>query len=282
MNLLIIGSGKGSWEMRGQQLGAALGARVTSTPSEADRRWADVVVLVKRAGLQWCQWVRQAGKPLVWDALDCWSQPAENRCHEAQARRLLMLQIATIQPTLTIGATEAMAEAAHGVYLPHHSWAGLVPTPARETVTTVAYQGNPQYLGAWHGALRRACADRGWTFTVNPVDVSGADILVAFRDGPWDGWMCRQWKSGVKAVNAIAAGRPLMTQPSAAVDELPVIGSLIEAPSDLGDAFEEWADYAARDAVVRFCRGAAPSFAVDAVADQYRHLLGDIADRRAA
>ena len=32
MKILICGAGKGSWTMRGQQLGAAIGARVTSAP----------------------------------------------------------------------------------------------------------------------------------------------------------------------------------------------------------------------------------------------------------
>lgn len=134
MNVLMVGTGKGSWQMRGEQLGAALGARVTSAPSREDLHWSDVVVLIKRAALQWCRHVHAAGKPLVWDALDFWSQPAQNGLHDGAAITLLHQQIAAIRPTLVIGATDAMARACDGVYLPHQGWPGLAPTPARPFV----------------------------------------------------------------------------------------------------------------------------------------------------
>jgi hypothetical protein len=89
---------------------------------------------------------------------------------------------------LTIGATKAMADAASGVYLPHHSWETLKPSTPRSVVTTVAYQGNPVFLGKWRAALEQACARRGWAFDVNPVDLGAADILVALRDGVV-GWL---------------------------------------------------------------------------------------------
>lgn len=273
MNLLIVGAGKGSWIMRGQQLGAALGARVTSDPTEADFRWADLVILVKRAGLQWAAAVHRAHKPLVWDALDCWSQPAQNRYTESQALAFFRQQIAVIRPTLTIGATGAMARACDGVYLPHHSWNGLVPTPARDSVRAVAYEGNPVYLGAWLPALQQACRRRGWTFTVNPPSLADADLIVAFRDGPWDGWMCREWKSGVKIVNAIAAGRPLISQDSSANQELVPAGCNLHTPAELDGVLEACTSHEARTVTVEHCRRLAPSYTLDAVAAQYRTIL---------
>jgi hypothetical protein len=269
----MVGDGKGSWQMRGQQLGLALGARVTGAPSRDDYAWADVVILVKRAGLPFAEAVHQAGKPLVWDALDFWRQPGDNHGDATQSRALLRTRIAAIRPALTLGATEAMAAACGGVYLPHHGWAGLEPTPARATVQTVAYQGNPVYLGAWTPALRAECHRRGWAFVINPPDLREADLLVALRDGPWNGWICREWKSGVKIVNAIAAGRPVITQDSAAVRELRPPGSVIEAPKDLSTVFEVWASQTNRAIVVDACRERAPAFTVQAVADRYRQIL---------
>lgn len=276
MKILMVGGGKGgSFEIRGRQLGAALGARVVSALSEADLRWADVVVLVKRAGLQWAKAVHAAGKPLVWDALDCWPQPAMHRCTDRDARAWLMSQIAVIRPTVTIGATQAMADACGGVYVPHHSWPGLVPTPARENVQTVAYQGNPAYLGTWAGAITVECKKRGWTFAINPPDLRQADILVAFRDGQWDGWICRQWKSGVKIVNAICAGRPILTQPGAAGDELRAHGAVLDDMSHLGRVFDFWASESPRRAAVQAALERVAGFHVREIAARYQAILAD-------
>lgn len=273
MNLLIVGSGKGSWIMRGQQLGAALGARVSSDPTPADFAWATIVVLVKRAGLLWAPTVHRYGLPLVWDALDFWKQPADNGFTETQARASLQAQIAAIRPTLTIGATEAMAEACGGVCVPHHSWEGLAPTPAREVVSTVAYEGNAVYLGRWRVRLEQECARRGWEFVVNPPDLGAADIIVALRDGQWDGWACREWKSGVKVVNAIAAGRPLIRQDSAASRESHPSGTTIVDPTELSAALEYWSDHAARVAWARIAVSVAPVYTLESIAARYQQIL---------
>jgi len=277
MNVLMVGSGKGSWAMRGQQLGAALGARVLSQPTEADLHWADVVVLIKRAGLQFCRDVQRIGKPIVWDALDFWKQPAENRLTEIEAVRRLNAEAAIVKPALTIGATQAMAQAvtaSPAAYVPHHSWSGLVPTAPREHVSVVAYEGNPVYLGAWLPVLQKACAARGWMFAVNPPDLSKVDILVALREGPWDGWICREWKSGVKLVNALAAGRPVLTQASAAWREVQPVGSVIAGSGDVSTALDLWADLEARRETARLSQTTA--YTLSTVADSYRTILAGV------
>lgn len=273
MNVLILGNGKGSWTMRGQQLGAALGARVTSAPTAEDCAWADVIVLVKRGILQFGRLAARAGKPIVWDALDCWAQPAQNALTPPIAEAVVRQMAHQAKPSLILGATEAMARAVDGVCLPHHSWAGLTPAPARAAVQTVAYQGGEVFLGHWRARLEQACAARGWRFVVNPADLREADLIVAFRDGVWDGWICREWKSGVKAVNAIAAGRPFISQDSAAVRELRPAGSIVETEAELEAAFNAWAPLLARVAVVEASRTVAPRFTVEAIAAQYREIL---------
>ncbi len=273
MNLLMVGNGAGSWAIRGQQLGAALGARVTTEPSTDDWRWADLAVLVKNAGARFALAAHAAKVPIVWDALDCWSQPAENGLLPGDAVGMLKAKIAGIRPALTICATRAMADACGGTYLPHHSWAGLTPTPPRAPVATVGYQGNTGYLGRWLEWILEACRRRGWTFAVNPSDLGAMDLLVAFRDGPWDGWMCREWKSGVKAVNAIAAGRPFISQDSAAVRELLPTGSVVESAADLDVAFDLWAPRPRREMAFVAAQRAAPAFTVTAIATLYRTVL---------
>lgn len=274
MNILMVGNGKaGSWQIRGVQLGAAIGARVTTSPVDADWRWADLVVLIKRWGSQFASTAHHYGLPIVWDALDFWGQPAQNGLTEPAARALLAQQIALIRPALVIGATEAMAKAAGGVYLPHHSWERLTPTPPREHVQTVAYQGGEVFLGQWAPALRKACERRGWTFVVNPSDLREADILVALRDGQWDGWMCREWKSGVKLANAVAAGRPIITHKSAAYREVQPIGCAISQIDELDDAFDEWTSPVARRVAANLYQSRVRDYALDTVAADYLAIL---------
>jgi len=282
MNILIVGAGRGSWQMRGVQLGAALGARVTSTPTDADWEWAERVVLVKRAALQWAKRAHVRGVPIVWDALDFWRQPPDNGLSAGAARALLGQMQDRIAPTLTVGATQAMAAAAangrRSAYLPHQGHRDLVPTDAREVCQVVGYDGNPVYLDHWAAPLRAACRAVGWTFVVNPPTLAAVDILVALRGGIWDGWMCREWKSGVKAVNAILAGRPLITQPSAAVRELQPLGSIIETVAQVRQALETWAPHARRQQVVDLARTRTTSFTVDTLAAQYAALLAEVKD----
>ncbi len=277
MNVLIVGGSKaGSWQMRGVELGAAIGARVTSAPTSADFGWSEVVVLVKRAGAVFATQAHKADRPVVWDALDFWSQPGDHRLTESQAKALLRAQIRVIKPALVIGATEAMARACDGVFLTHHSWNGLVPTPAREVVSVVGYEGNAAYLGKWATAIKAECARRGWTFVINPPDLRLVDLFVAFRDDPWDGWICREWKSGVKIVNAIAAGRPIVTQDGAAIRELDPFdtAAIARGPSDLPACFDRYAGAALVRAAFRGLLGCqAPEFTLTAVAERYRQIL---------
>ena len=281
MNVLVVGSGKGSWEMRGQQLGGAIGARVSSSPSAEDWKWASVAVLIKRAGFKYAALARQFNVPIVWDAVDFWSQPWDNGRPEEQARQILKASLDAIRPALTIGATEAMAEAAGGVYLPHHSWRGLKPVKPQEHVKVVTYQGNPVYLGQWRPALVKACARRGWSFATAP-DGTGdeplyrSDILVAFRDGLWDGWMCREWKSGVKLVNAIAAGRPMVTQPGAAWREIDPPGWAVDSEENLEAALDHLTTLHARTLVYEACMDLAPRYTLPAVAESFRGILSRV------
>lgn len=281
MNVLVVGSGKGSWEMRGLQLGAAVGARVTSLPTSLDWAWASVAVLIKRAGIRYAAEARLHGIPIVWDAVDFWSQPYENPYDASRARALLTAQVAAIKPAVTVCATQAMADACGGAYLPHHSWNGLRPQRPRAKVRLVGYQGNPVYLGQWRALLLQACERRGWQFAIAPDNVGGeplwrCDILVAFRDGPWDGWMCREWKSGVKLVNASAAGRPVITQASAAFREIGSPGWAVAEKDHLEQAFEQLTTLDAREIAFDSCRQIAPRYTLPAVAEQFRGILSRV------
>ncbi len=288
MNVVIIGGGRGSWKIRGIELGGALGARVVAIPSDDDMRWADVVVLVKRASPDWAALAHRFRKPVVWDALDFWEQErgTQNSLGEHEARALLQSWIARYQPALVIGATEAMAEAANGVYLAHHSRPGLSPAPARTVVKTVGYEGTRKFLGKWGREVQQECDRRGWAFVINPADLRDVDIVVAFRDGVHDGWMCREWKSGVKLVNAVAAGRPVICQATAAEREIKPSGSAIAEPMELAAALDFWMSYEYRRVCTMptrtsvFC--VAADYTLQAMAERYRQILQNVAKAKAA
>ena len=275
MKVLMVGAGGGSFDIRGRQLGHAMSARVCLSPASHDVAWADLIVLVKRAIHTYGPAGRRSGKPVIWDVLDIWAQPAQNRLSEGEAVALVR---ALAWPGLAlVGATQAMAEAIGGQYLPHHAWPGLSPAPARETVRAVAYQGNVAYLGRWAQWIADACEARGWRFLLNPPDLRDADLLVAFRDGEWDGWICREWKSGVKAVNAMAAGRPLISQDGAGRRDVSGDGSVIDTPDQLDDALDAWIAYEARASVVDRAIARVGQFSLEAVAARYRTLLEAVA-----
>lgn len=259
--------------MRAVQLARELGARVASSPTSADCRWADAIVLVKKAAAAVSQVRSYTTAPVIWDALDFWQQPAQNNLTRAGALALLRDWRHRINPSLFVGATDAMASDGAGVYLPHQARIGLAPTPARDRVHAVGYDGNELYLGRWRGWLMDACRARGWTFVINPPDLSAMDVLVALRDGPWDGWMCRQWKSGVKLVNAIVAGRPIVTQDSAAWRELQPDGSIIETREDLEVALDTWACYGRRMSVAASSERRYQALSIPALAATYRSLI---------
>jgi hypothetical protein len=271
VNTLFVGVGAGSWDIRGRQLGGAIGARVKAAPTRDDFAWADVVVLVKRAIRTFGVEARQSGKPVIWDVLDFWAQPTENVLDDAEA--MARVRRLTWDGLSLIGATGAMATAIGGVYLPHHAWPGLTPAPARDAVKAVAYQGAAHYLGRWAGWITEACQARGWQFLINPKDLREADILVAFRDAQWDGWICREWKSGVKVVNAIAAGRPLISQDSAAMREIGAAGSVVETPAQLDEALDRWSDVQARTFVTEVSRDRSLAYRLESIAAHYRQVL---------
>lgn len=272
MNLLIAGGGKGGWQVRGCQLGAALGATVEARPTISQWRRTDVGVLVKHSALSFRK-ANACGARLIWDVLDVWRQPDDNalslsthiqRIHEVRDE---------LGVSVLIAATQQMAEDIGGVYVPHHSRPGLTPQPIRHEAAVVAYEGKAKYLGPWRKALEIACVRLGLEFVVNPENLSDADIVVAFRGGMWDGEVCRRWKSGVKYVNAIAAGRPVLTQACAAFAEIQPPGHAVEQAEELIPALRALMPADVRQQALEACQQRAPQFALDRIARQYRDVL---------
>lgn len=281
-NILFVGGSKGSWQVRGRQLAAAIpNAAATVRPRPENWTWADVVVLVKRAPETWWRQAAESCKPIVWDVLDFWRQPSANDWPEAKHLAVIDQIRRECNASILLGATHAMVRSIGGLYLPHHSRVGLIATPPRAKAKVVAYDGNARYLGTWRPALERACQRLGLMFVINPSDLRAADVLVAFRGEQWDGWACREWKSGVKYVNAIAAGRPIVTQPCAAAAEIAPSGYVVDRQEDLTDALSLAATVAAREQAFTDGQRRAPSSQIDVIAKAYAQLLHHIAERAA-
>jgi hypothetical protein len=274
MNLLFVGTGSGgSWEVRGRQMAKAIGARATSRPAAGDWRWADCVILVKRAIDAFGAEAKKRNVPLVWDVLDYWQQPEENhqpiQWHIQQVKALQKRYgIATL-----IGATKQMADDIGGVYIPHHSRPGLSPTAIRQTATTVAYEGTAKYLGSWRKPLEHACGELRMAFEVNPSRLTEADVVVAFRGEQWHGEACQRWKSGVKYVNAIAAGRPVLTMHCSAAHEIKPFGHIVEHHDHVLQWLRALIPAQSRQLCLEASRTRAAEFSLAPIAKRYTALV---------
>lgn len=277
MNVLFIGTGKGSWQVRSKQVGAELGARVTAKPSGNDWQWADVVVLVKHAAERWGHEAKSSRAVVLWDVLDWWQQPEENQVSIAE----MVAKVKAVRDRFgfdqVIGATQAMADDLGGIYIPHHGRTGLTATPVRE-LKVIAYEGTPKFLGKWSLAVANACLKLGLVFVIQYAhDLSQSDLVVAFRDGKWDGELCRRWKSGVKYSNAMTAGRPVLTQASAAFEEMQPPGTVLEDPADLVPAIREWQDIGRRQDAQTVAREKAAAYTIGSLGHRYRAILQSVA-----
>jgi hypothetical protein len=223
MRLLFTGRGtSGSFQIRGVQLGEAMGATVE--PRARSAEGYDAAILVKRAEHELLQTLRRAKVPIVWDIVDSWPQPDGNNWGHAQCMAWLSSELARIAPQAVIAPTRAMADDVRLIArslpvlaLPHHHRPGLAPVPARE-VRTVGYEGGEGYIAASRVAIEAQCVSRGMRFVVNPQDVTQCDVLLAWRDA--DGYAVRNWKSNVKSATAHALGIPIICRRESGYKEM--------------------------------------------------------------
>lgn len=208
---------RGSWIIRGIQLGNAVDGKAVLEASDAEIAEADLVVVVKRAAPDLLARIRKRGVPWVLDVLDCWPQPQGNVWAADQARQWLRGHIRQMAPHGLVCATEAMADdvADHlpKTTLYHHARPGQMLNPVRKDVHKVGYEGSERYLDCWRPLLEDECRKRGWQFVVNPNQLSDVDILVALRGGQWRGFATDRWKSNVKLANAQGSATPIICQP---------------------------------------------------------------------
>lgn len=214
MKALFTGrGGNGSWEVRGNQLGAAVGSvKINATLDEC--RQADVIVVVKRIPPQLLAAIRSSGRPWAYDIVDAYPQPECANWTKPQTIRWAKEQVRALNPSGVIWPTRRMMEdccdGRPGIALPHHHRPGIESNPIREKVRTVGYEGREAYLGGWRALIDRECMRRGWSFVANPRSLADLDIVVAVRSEQWDSYASRHWKSNVKLANAHGSGTPFV------------------------------------------------------------------------
>lgn len=262
--ILITGKSKsGSWEIRGQQLGECLAARVVRDADKSLIRAADVVVVVKRVSDELLQRLR--GRRWVWDVVDAWPQPKGNEWPRERALRWLHGELHRMKPSAVVFPTQQMsADAGFDgpcLVLPHHAWPKYmdhVPV-VRERVEVVGYEGGEHYLGRWRQAIDVECERRGWRFVING-DMRDADIGIALRDV--DGYPAGAWKSNCKLANLQALGLPALLSPEEGYKDSSNGTELwLDHAGQLGDAFDRLESAEVRSEIAALQRKTAPRLA---------------------
>ena len=234
--MLITGNGKaGSWKVRGEQLGGAIGARYVPFGAKLPE---GLVIVVKRTEPFLLAQLKR--RPWVYDIVDAWPQPSSMDRDKAIA--WLQGHLAQLKPTAVVFPTTQMLTDSEwtgpALVLPHHAWPKYQPREPQSVVTRVGYEGDPRYLGKWGDLVQAECAKRRWQFTVG--DLSECDIGIALRDA--GGYPAQAWKSNCKLANLQALGIPALCSPEAGYREF---GSgherWIESPADLAHAFGAFA-----------------------------------------
>src|SRR5688572_31220626 len=111
MKVLFTGRGtSGSWKIRGEQIGAAMGATVKPMATLEDCRAADVIVAVKRIPAQLLENIRASGRPWVYDIVDAFPQPLCSTWSRSQCIDWLNEVIGTLKPTAVIWPTARMQD----------------------------------------------------------------------------------------------------------------------------------------------------------------------------
>jgi hypothetical protein len=282
--ILITGKGtSGSWRIRGEQLGRAIGATVVAQASRAVIEAHDLVVLVKRGPEDLVRRIHEAGKPLVWDVVDAWPQPAGSHWDRSVCLQWLRQRLYDLRPAACVAATTVMqadieAERVPALCVWHHARPGQAINPLRGPLATIGYEGSEAHLGGWAQHLEAAARRAGVRFVMNPTRLADVEIVVALRDQ--DGYAARHWKSNVKLANAQGSGTPIiMGMESAYLATVSGAEAIVSSRDDLGEAIELLRPVAVRRAAAETMRPAAPS--LEACAAAYLDFLTSVAAQQA-
>lgn len=245
MRVLITGGGKsGSWLIRGEQLGRAMGVDVV--PNAGNCSGYDIVVLVKRPAEHTIQAAQHSGAKVVWDIVDAWPQPIGNLWDEFACMSWLDSQLKRLRPDAVVAPTEQMAKDLRKFSLPtlslhHHARPNMRRVDIRPQIRNVGYEGSLRHLGIWEPRIRTMCSGIGANFVPNPDELAELDVVIAMRE--LHGYAPRNWKSNVKLANAQSVGLPIICNREAGYLETAGEGVLwADQPTELQTAIKYLAD----------------------------------------
>jgi hypothetical protein len=276
VKILVTGKGSGgSWQIRGEQLGRAIGATVDPKPAKLTGH--DIAIVVKRPRVDVVARIREAGIPIVWDIVDAYPQPHGNEWDHRTCLDWLWNEVGRIKPAAIVATTREMQRDLLQVHpiltLPHHARPDQRLNPIRDKVQAVGYQGGLQYLGFWQRWLEVECAARGWRFALNPAELADVDIVVAVR--AQTGYAARNWKSNVKLANAQGSGTPIICNHGGAYSESWQGGNngmrWADSTSEMTAALDELSDVGVRRKVSQELLEGTPR--LDEIASRYRDWL---------
>jgi hypothetical protein len=285
MKVLMTGKGtSGSWKIRGEQLGRAIGATVVAQASRSVIDAHDLVVLVKRGPEDLVRRIHESGKPLVWDVVDAWPQPAGSHWPRPVCLQWLRQRLNELRPVACVAATTVMqadieADRVPALCVWHHARPGQAINPLRGHLATIGYEGSEAHLGGWAQHLEAAARRAGVRFVMNPPRLADVDIVVALRDQ--SGYAARHWKSNVKLANAQGSGTPIiMGMESAYLATVSGAEAIVSNRDDLDEAIELLRPVAVRRAASEALRAAAPS--LEACSASYLDFLTSVAAQQAS
>jgi hypothetical protein len=276
MHILMTGRGtSGSWQIRAQQIGKAIGARVVPQASDADCRWADVIVVVKRIPPDLLQRIRRSGRPWVYDIVDAYPQPECGTWDRERSIEWLADTENNLSPHRVIYPNAQMREDANSDGWPvfyHHYRPGIRRNQIRNRINRIGYEGSPTYIKGWMPAIEKQCQRFGAEFIVNPENLADVDVILALRDAQHFGYPQRMWKSNVKLANAQGSGTPVICNREAGyLETASGAEQWADDEAELTAAFDALEPTSTRLEAAKTLRAAAPS--IDSVAATYVEWL---------
>jgi hypothetical protein len=264
MRIVITGNGKsGSWKVRGEQLGRAIGADVIPNAMAKDLEGYDVCICVKRPTSAALNFGNS-----VFDVVDCWPQPMQRGNYFEYVKEKMR------GFKYTIAATQKMEDDVLASWsLRHHYRPSIEENQIRKDVRVIGYEGAPHYITEWLPFILRECKSRGWKFDINPANIASCDAMIGVRGGQWRNYASDHWKSGVKFSNAIGSLTPFIALPECGYLEYGVRFERVDLFTDLAKSFDRIADHDYRLSLANEYKNKKTHYSIEAVAAEYLEWL---------
>jgi len=215
-------SSAGAWQIRGMQIAQTCDEWIASnSPSEDEIEAADVVCIVKKIDNRTLDLCKQKNKLLVLDVVDFWPQNGNldiplNRFESLQLVRKLVKNIepdALIFPNFAMWAElRSSFPVTPSTFIYHHfrpEFSNIDYQTELRPITVIGYEG-ADYLGEWLETAGNICDELGIQFVVNPSSLLDVDAVFSARGSIFRTFLNCNFKSNVKASNAIGANKPFL------------------------------------------------------------------------